>query len=51
MWKGFQRKLDNFVDNNGGKAFLNTPIIHRADWEKIKLVLQGKKPVSDLGCK
>jgi len=51
LWASFQNKLKEFVNSKGGNAVINTPVKYRPDWEKVKDVLEGKRPVSDLGCK
>lgn len=53
LWRSFKRGIYNFTQANGGSA--NNPVqadnsIYRPDWEKVKEVLQGQRPVSDLGC-
>ncbi|WP_452230973.1 hypothetical protein [Lacinutrix sp. MEBiC02404] len=50
LWEHFQEELNIFINENGGSSTINTPIINRPDWEEIKEVLQGKKPIGDLGC-
>lgn len=35
---------------NGGSSKIYTPIKERPDWDEIKDVLKGKKPISELGC-
>ena len=50
LWEGFQEKLNKFINENGGNSNINDPIISRPQWEKIKDILEGKKPISELGC-
>lgn len=52
LWSAFQNNLENYVNdrNNGGVAKKATPSIYRPDWSKVKDVLQGKRPMLDLGC-
>lgn len=50
LWRSFQDKLQRFVDNNSGRAVGTSPIRNRPDWNKVKSVLKGEKPISDLGC-
>jgi hypothetical protein len=52
LWSRFQDNLENFVNKaeNGGSAAKINPTIARPDWDKVKAVLRGKKPTSDLGC-
>lgn len=50
LWENFQEKTNSFVNANGGSSSVNTPIHNRPDWEKVKDVLEGRKPISDLGC-
>jgi hypothetical protein len=51
LWTSVQNKLKEFVTSKGGNAIINTPVKYRPDWEKVKDVLEGKRPLSDLGCK
>lgn len=53
LWTSFQNKLQEFVNNptNGGVSQKLSPVKNRPDWEKVKAVLQGSRPISDLGCK
>lgn len=48
LWKSFQKKISEYVNLKGGKANTNTPQIERPDWQKVKDVLDGKKPLSTL---
>ncbi|WP_318501870.1 hypothetical protein [Formosa sp. PL04] len=51
LWKSFQQKTNHFINNNGGTSSITPPITdNRPDWEEVKDVLQGKKPISDLEC-
>lgn len=50
LWKSYQTKLKLFVDTNGGNSSIKTPIKNRPDWDEVKDVLEGKKPISQLGC-
>ncbi|MDY7395716.1 hypothetical protein UMM65_10715 [Aureibaculum sp. 2210JD6-5] len=50
LWESFQDKFETFVDQNGGNALAPTPKKYRPDWTKAQDVLEGKKPISDLGC-
>ncbi len=50
LWEHFQKTTNNFINSNGGISTINTPIHNRPDWDKVKDVLQGNKPISDLGC-
>jgi hypothetical protein len=51
-WEDFQQNLKYFVNNlNPETATVVTPITWRTDWELVKEVLNGDKPISDLdGC-
>lgn len=53
LWKSWQKNFQNFVNDpkNGGTAQKVAPVIYRPDWEKVKDVLKGNRPLSDLGCK
>jgi hypothetical protein len=52
LWREFQVNITNFVNNpvSSGSALVESPVISRPDWEKIKAVLRGEKPISDLNC-
>ena len=53
LWNSLKNNIYNFVENNSGDAqpLSNTPnIIWRPDWTKVRQVLQGDRPMSDLGC-
>ncbi|QHI37377.1 hypothetical protein IMCC3317_27560 [Kordia antarctica] len=50
LWETVQEKLSIFINANGGGSTIVTPVTNRANWEKVKDVLQGKRPTSDLGC-
>ena len=53
LWTQFQNNLTAFVNKpeNGGAAQKVAPRISRPDWEKVKAVLRGERPISDFGCK
>jgi hypothetical protein len=46
----FQDKTNQFVNSNGGVSTINAPIKNRPKWDKVRDVLEGKRPISDLGC-
>ena len=50
LWNKMQQNLKNFVNNNGGSATVNADQIYRPNWNDVKDVLRGVKPISDLGC-
>ncbi|WP_170235075.1 hypothetical protein, partial [Bizionia gelidisalsuginis] len=52
LWSSFQERLNNFINNpiNGGSATISTPTKNRPDWNKVQEVLNGERPISDLGC-
>ena len=50
LWNAFQNNLKDFVSNNGGQAEKLLPKIDRVDWDKVKDVLEGNLPLSNLGC-
>lgn len=50
MWYAFQNNMNAFVNNNGGNSTIGTSIKNRPDWNKVKDVLLGNRPISDLGC-
>jgi len=48
LWTSFQNKIANFVNEYQGQATVIAPEIKRPDWQLIKDVLDGKKPLSTL---
>lgn len=50
LWNNFKQNLAGFVNSNGGSAIINSNEIYRPDWNKVKQVLRGERPISDLGC-
>ena len=50
LWESFQSKTNSFINLNGGTSSIITPIRERPNWDTVKLVLEGKRPISDLGC-
>ena len=50
LWESFQNKTRDFINNNSGNSTIVTPIKNRPDWNKVEEVLQGRRPISDLGC-
>ena len=50
LWESFQNKMNEFINANGGNSSILTPIKNRPDWNEVKEVLEGKRPISDLGC-
>jgi hypothetical protein len=52
LWTTFQNNLGSFINSsaNQGQASIQNPQIDRVDWDLVKDVLQGNKPISDLGC-
>jgi hypothetical protein len=50
LWESFQEGLSNFVNSNQGASIIPNPTRYRPDWIKVQDVLDGRKPVSDLGC-
>lgn len=48
LWISFQNKIANFVNQSGGQAAIAPREIQRPDWQKIKDVIDGKKPLSSL---
>jgi len=50
LWESFQEKTKNFVNQNDGGSTTVTPVHNRPDWNKVKDVLEGRRPISDLGC-
>ena len=50
VWNKMKQNMVNFVNNGGGTAVGNINEIFRPDWNKVKEVLRGNRPISDLGC-
>lgn len=50
LWTSFQNKMNQYINYNGGSASINVPIKYRPDWDKVKDILEGVRPISDLGC-
>ena len=51
LWEGFQDKLTDFINDNGGFSVKNSPSKNRPDWDQIREVLEGKQSINELGCK
>lgn len=53
LWSQLQTNLEAFINNpaSGGVAQKIDSITWRPDWEKVKAVWKGERPLSDLGCK
>lgn len=50
LWKSFQRKMFENITMAGGTASVNPPVIYRPDWDKVEQILNGERPLSELGC-
>jgi hypothetical protein len=52
LWETIQQNLVNHVNNpdNGGVASVINPVTWRPDWEDVKDVLNGVKPITELDC-
>lgn len=48
LWKSFQNAISNFVNSHNGVATTNKAETFRPDWQNVKDVLEGKKPLSSL---
>jgi hypothetical protein len=44
LWRTFQVGIKNFIENSGGIASINSPIINRPKWEKVLEALTNKNP-------
>lgn len=53
LWAQFQRNIESFINDpvNGGSAQKLPYKVIKPDWELLKQVKSGARPVSDLGCK
>jgi hypothetical protein len=50
LWYNFQENMKNFTNENGGVSTIPSATTNRPDWIKVKDVLLGNRPISDLGC-
>jgi len=52
LWSQFQLNLVSFVNSpvNGGSSQSLAKVVNRPDWEKVKAVLRGERPIGELGC-
>lgn len=50
LWESFQTTLSEFVNFNGANAQVLNPTKERPDWEKVQGVMEGNKPITNLGC-
>jgi hypothetical protein len=50
LWLTFKQNLNTFVNNNGGVSSEMKSVKSRPNWYKVKEVLLGNKPISELGC-
>lgn len=48
LWKSFQNKVRDFVNQNGGSATKLNPEVLRPNWENVLDVIDGIKPLSTL---
>lgn len=48
LWTTFQNSIDNFVKTNGGNSNISSTEIFRPQWDLVKEVMEGKKPLSTL---
>ncbi|WP_104381249.1 hypothetical protein [Sphingobacterium sp. HMA12] len=48
LWNSYQKMVSDFINKNGGKAAPGKQEIHRPDWNTVKDVIDGKKPLSAL---
>jgi hypothetical protein len=48
LWTSFQNAISSFVKNSGGNAKVDASVNYRPNWDLVKEVLQGKKPLSTL---
>jgi len=50
LWSSFQSNLNSYIQKNHGQSFIPEASKFRPDWDKVKEVLEGKIPISTLGC-
>lgn len=48
LWTSFQNGINSFVSAHGGASTVNNPQISRPNWDVLKQVLNGTKPLSTL---
>ena len=50
LWTSFQNKINDFVNHpqQQGISSISTPQIHRPSWSKVKAVMNGNAPLSNL---
>jgi hypothetical protein len=48
LWESFQAGIYNFLNTHSGSSIIQTPQIHRPDWQTVMDVIVGKKPLSTL---
>ena len=48
LWTSLQNDLTNWINANNGVATIQTPVKNRPDWDLIKDVIDGKKPLCAL---
>lgn len=50
LWVSMQNKVAAFVNNHGGVAQVETPIINRPDWQAVKAALENNQPLNTVPC-
>jgi hypothetical protein len=51
LWKSFQDKIQDFVNQQGGQTHKGEPIIGRPNWNEVKDFLNGQRTLeSIIGC-
>ncbi|HLV47160.1 MAG TPA: hypothetical protein VKY32_08995 [Flavobacterium sp.] len=50
LWTSFQNKTNQFINDNGGNSTVIEPVKNRPNWNKVEEVLNGERPISELGC-
>lgn len=51
LWSSFQNGIKSFTDTHQGKANIDAPEIHRPNWDLVKDVIAGKKPLNSISKK
>jgi len=53
LWESMQNNLTNYINDeqNGGSAAIDSTSTERVNWQDVKDILNGVKPISELGCK
>ncbi|QJB33702.1 hypothetical protein HF329_21240 [Chitinophaga oryzae] len=48
LWEGFQKKVNEFINTNGGSSEIMPPLKARPNWDLVKKVLNGQESIETL---